>query len=79
MREITINSIDMGRKELTFQGFDREVIHTSAPNPVATFRLRGELMDATGTAHLLEDERAALLALITRIEERLMEDSQGRA
>lgn len=79
MTEITITGIDMQRKKMYYQGEGREVMHMTAPDPLVSFTIRSELMQADGEAHLLEEERDALLTLITRIEERLMEDSQRRA
>lgn len=77
MRDIQISEIELQRKKVHFGGLGAYVETLSAPDPVVRFHLRGELMEANGTAHLLEDARDALLSLITRIEERCFKRSVG--
>lgn len=76
MLQVDITKIELNRKEYHFEGFGASVQKMSAPDPVVSFALRGELLKVDGTAHLLEEERDALLTLITRIEARLMEDTR---
>lgn len=79
MLDVSITKIELNRKEYYFDGEGGTITKISAPAPTVDFALHGEMLMGTGSAHLLEEERDALLTLITRIEERLIEDTQRRA
>ena len=78
MLQVDITKIDLNRQKHRYEGYGASITKMTAPDPVVSFALHGELLSGEGTAHLLEEERDALLTLITRIEERLMEDTQRR-
>lgn len=70
MKEVRITGITIDRKE--FSGDWTTVRVSLSPEITVSIDVRSEMMHTTGSAHLLEEERQALQALIASIEARLI-------